>query len=262
MASVIYLLGPAGCGKSTLTSVLFDTISANEQECITVNLDPGVEWLPYTPDIDIRTHVSLQQVMKEFRLGPNGALVVAVDLIVDHLVEVRNAIEKWNVDYVVVDTPGQMELFAFRNTGPAVVESLGPPENSLVLFLIDSFFAKKSSSFVSMLMLASSVLARFRRPQLNVLTKSDLVEPSVLERATGWIERKDALLDALLEEPNPLTRETALGLLESLEKIGFVGELIPISATEHSGVVELMAAVERALGRERDLDIQKEREIL
>ncbi|MEM3723791.1 MAG: ATP/GTP-binding protein, partial [Candidatus Hadarchaeales archaeon] len=161
MPSLIYLMGPAGCGKSTLTSALHDAISAQELDSITINLDPGVEWLPYTPDIDIRTYVSLSDVMKEFRLGPNGALIVAVDLVVNHLPEIREMVEKWNVDYVIVDTPGQMELFAFRETGPAVVESLSPAGDSMVLFLIDSFFAKNPSSFVSMLMLASSVIARF-----------------------------------------------------------------------------------------------------
>ncbi|MEM2192392.1 MAG: ATP/GTP-binding protein, partial [Candidatus Hadarchaeales archaeon] len=121
MPSLLYLMGPAGCGKSTLSSALHDAISAQELDSITINLDPGVEWLPYTPDIDIRTYVSLSDVMKEFRLGPNGALIVAVDLVVNHLPEIREMVEKWNVDYVIVDTPGQMELFAFRETGPAVV---------------------------------------------------------------------------------------------------------------------------------------------
>ncbi|MEM3402104.1 MAG: ATP/GTP-binding protein [Candidatus Hadarchaeales archaeon] len=262
MPSLIYLMGPAGCGKSTLTSALHDAISAQELDSITINLDPGVEWLPYTPDIDIRTYVSLSDVMKEFRLGPNGALIVAVDLVVNHLPEIREMVEKWNVDYVIVDTPGQMELFAFRETGPAVVESLSPAGDSMVLFLIDSFFAKNPSSFVSMLMLASSVIARFRRPQLNVLTKSDAVEPAVLERTAGWMEKKSMLLEALMEEPNPLERETAIGILESIEKMSFSGELLAVSATHNSGIVELLAAIERALGKERELDVQKETEIL
>jgi hypothetical protein len=254
----IYLLGPAGCGKSTLTSALLDDFQAHELKAISLNLDPGVEFLPYTPDIDIRTHVSLTEVMREFKLGPNGALVVSVDLIVNHLPRIRETIAEWKPDYVVVDTPGQMELFAFRETGPAVMKGLNPDRNSVILFLIDSFLAKHASSFVSMLMLATSVLTRFRISQLNLLTKTDAVEPEEVERAAGWAEHRDLLLEAILQEPNPLTRESAMGLLEAIEKIGFVGELLPVSATDHRGITELLSSVERVFTTEARLDLGEE----
>jgi GTPase SAR1 family protein len=37
-----------------------------------VNLDPANDCLPYTPDIDVRELVSLDAVMEELGLGPNG----------------------------------------------------------------------------------------------------------------------------------------------------------------------------------------------
>ncbi len=258
MSSLVYLLGPAGCGKSTLTSALSVLMQSNGLKVVTVNLDPGVEWLPYTPDIDIRTHVSLREVMKEFKLGPNGGLIVAVDLMAEHLPKLRQLIVEWNADYVLVDTPGQMELFAFRRTGPAVIEGLGDVQRSCLLFLIDSFFAKQASSFVSMLMLASSVLARFRLPQINVLTKIDRLTANELQMTADWMERKDLLLDAILSEPNPLDRETAMGMLEVVEKTSLAGELVPISATENRGLLELVGAIERALAKETVLDLGEE----
>jgi hypothetical protein len=260
MTDFIYLLGPAGCGKSTLASALLDDFHSHELKAITLNLDPGVEFLPYTPEIDIRVHVSLTEVMRQFKLGPNGALVVSVDLIVNHLPKIREAITEWAPDYVIVDTPGQMELFAFRETGPAVMRGLSPDGNSLVLFLIDSFLAKRASSFVSMLMLATSVFARFRIPQLNLLTKIDMAKGEEIERAAGWMERRDLLLEAILQEPHPLTRESAMGLLEAIDKVGFTGELLPLSATEHQGITELLSAVERIFASETKLDLGEEAE--
>lgn len=37
-----------------------------------VNLDPANEEVPYEADIDIRDLVSLERVMEELDLGPNG----------------------------------------------------------------------------------------------------------------------------------------------------------------------------------------------
>jgi hypothetical protein len=210
--------------------------------------------------VDIRTYVSLAEVMREFKLGPNGALVVSVDLIVNHLPRIREVVTEWKPEYVVVDTPGQMELFAFRETGPAVMKGLNPGEDSLVLFLIDSFLAKKASSFVSMLMLSTSVLTRFRVPQLNLLTKVDAVGPEEVERAAGWAERRDLLLEAILQEPHPLARESAIGLLDAVEKVGFAGELLPVSALQHQGITELLSAIERVFAAETKLDLGEEME--
>lgn len=260
MTNFIYLLGPAGCGKSTLAAAIADTFESQEIRCPVLNLDPGVEWLPYTPELDIRTYISLREVMKEYRLGPNGALVVSVDLIVNHLRRVREIITEWNPDYVIVDTPGQMELFAFRETGPAVIKGLNPEGNSLVLFLIDSAFTKQASSFASMLMLATSVFTRFMLPQLNLLTKTDAVEPETVERTVNWTTRHDLLLDAIDLESHELRRESSRGMLEAVSNLGFVGELQPVSALQHEGIVELQTAIERALGMETKLDLEKEEE--
>jgi GTPase SAR1 family protein len=260
MTNFIYLIGPAGCGKSTLTSVLFDALKSYEINSLVVNLDPGAEWLPYTPEIDIRVHVSLSEVMREFKLGPNGALVVAVDLVVNHIPHLKELINASRPDYVIVDTPGQMELFAFRETGPTVMNSLNPGGSSLVLFLIDSFFARRASSFISMLMLATSVLTRFRSPQINVLTKVDTLDPERIERAINWASRRDVLLEDVAQEPNPLSRETAMNLLHAVEKVGFVGELIPVSALDFKGVVELISAIENVFATEGELDLGKDLE--
>jgi hypothetical protein len=44
----------------------------NEISVITVNLDPGVQKLPYNPHVDVRDYVTLEEVMEKHKLGPNG----------------------------------------------------------------------------------------------------------------------------------------------------------------------------------------------
>lgn len=255
MTNFIYLLGPAGCGKSTLADALA-TLLSGHVKCVTLNLDPGAEWMPYTPDIDIRTRISLQEVMQRYRLGPNGALVVSVDLMVNYLPELKELVDARAPDYVLVDTPGQMELFAFRETGARIVKGLG--EKALILFLIDSFFARRASDFASMLMLASSAYARFTLPQLNVLTKADSVGPELIERVERWTTDYELLVDDLQLENHELRKQTSKGFLDVVRSMGFVGEVHPVSALENKGLVELYGAVQRALGTEAELDLGEE----
>ena len=78
---VIFIIGTAGSGKSLLTSAFSDWLRMKRQHVISVNLDPGVRHLPYAPDVDVREHISLDELMERYMLGPNGGLVLASDLI-------------------------------------------------------------------------------------------------------------------------------------------------------------------------------------
>ncbi|MCK5601280.1 ATP/GTP-binding protein, partial [Candidatus Pacearchaeota archaeon] len=79
----------AGSGKSCLTASFSEWLKMTEQNTICVNLDPGVISIPYNPDIDARDYVDVSALMEEYKLGPNGALLVATDLIAEHLEEIR-----------------------------------------------------------------------------------------------------------------------------------------------------------------------------
>lgn len=258
MSRLIYLLGPAGSGKSTLALSLLEAFDSLELDCITVNLDPGAEWLPYTPDIDIRKDISLTEVMRRFRLGPNGALVASIDMLVEHIPRLREIIHGMNPDYAIIDTPGQMELFAFRETGPAIVKSLG--EESLTVFLADSFLARSPCSFVSLLVLSLSAFVRFRKPQIVVLSKSDLLEKQMLEKIINWWENRDSLLEDIQSEPNPLHREVAQSIFIAIKESGLPGEIIPVSGITGDGVDNLVCAIERVFSAETELDLGKETE--
>ena len=46
-----------------------------------VNLDPAAEFLSSQPEIDIRDAINVPEVMKCYKLGPNGALVCWLELV-------------------------------------------------------------------------------------------------------------------------------------------------------------------------------------
>src|SRR5438445_8455416 len=108
----IFIIGTAGSGKSLLTANLFNYYARNGSFVGTLNLDPGVENLPYTCDVDVRDYVDLVSIMRQYDLGPNGAMIMASDLIASTIDDLQRDVDNVNPDYLIVDTPCQIELFA------------------------------------------------------------------------------------------------------------------------------------------------------
>lgn len=54
-----------------------------------VNLDPAVNTLPYPANIDIRDTVKYKEVMREYGLGPNGAILTCLNLMCTRFEQVR-----------------------------------------------------------------------------------------------------------------------------------------------------------------------------
>lgn len=59
-------------------------------------------------NIDIRDTVKYKQVMQQYNLGPNGAIMTSLNLFATRIDQVIGFLEKKqdSVDYVFVDTPG------------------------------------------------------------------------------------------------------------------------------------------------------------
>ena len=133
----IFVTGTAGSGKSLLTSALTTWYSGKGAHAISANLDPGTVNLPYEPDVDIREMIDLQTIMTSYQLGPNGAQIFAADMLATRITELQDQVDSLNPDYVIFDTPGQVELFAYRESGPFVVQNLRC-DGKEVLFLFDS----------------------------------------------------------------------------------------------------------------------------
>jgi hypothetical protein len=72
-----------------------------------INLDPAAESFKYRCDIDIRDLITLEDVMEEMHLGPNGGLVYCLEYLllnIEWLQEELNCIG--TDDYVLIDCPG------------------------------------------------------------------------------------------------------------------------------------------------------------
>jgi GTPase SAR1 family protein len=244
--NAIYFVGTAGSGKSTLTHVFAKWLADANISVGTVNLDPGVLQLPYGPDVDVRDFVSLQGVMEKYNLGPNGGLVAAIDLISTHLDSLQEEIHDLGVDFVLFDAPGQIELFAFRETGPIIVSSLGD-EKKMLVYLVDSTLSKTPAGLVSSLLLSASVLVRFQLPQLNVLSRGDLIDQEELEQITSWLDDPDQLIFALQEIRNELQIELSREIYHSIQQLFSGLDVVPISAMKMENLDLLFSHISNTL---------------
>ncbi len=248
---IIFIIGTAGSGKSLLTSSFLEWLRSQEQDAISLNLDPGALTLPYTPDIDVRERISIENIMEKYGLGPNGALIMAADLIADEAAELGREIEALNPDVVLVDTPGQMELFAFRVSGPYIASEL-TKEPKAIIYLFDSVFSLDPLNYISNMFLSAAVYTRFFLPQVHVLSKCDLISKEDLEKILSWSENLSDLEAAIDERLRGDRRLLSHGVVSVIHRLGLNFELIPVSAKTNEGMINLNAALERVFtGGER-----------
>ena len=214
---------------------------------ITFNLDPGVKHIPYIPDIDVRDYIILDEVMDKYGLGPNGAMILASDLMVNYLDDFKDEIDEYNAEWVLVDTAGQLELFAFRETGPLIASSLGFGSiQKAVTFLFDSHFVRRPNGFISTLLLAASVQFRFRNiSQLNILSKVDLLDEEQIEMIINWSQDFQALTDSTNEREAGLIRELSMLISEVFIQMGSTAELIPCTTKEEEGLSFIFGSLQR-----------------
>jgi len=240
----IFVTGTAGSGKSMLTSKILEYYQTNGVFASVLNLDPGVESLPYRPDVDVRDYVDIVQIMKQYDLGPNGSMIMANDLIASKIDDIQNEIHGVNPDYLIVDTPGQIELFAYRASGPFFIQNIDAGEKTNI-FLYDGTMIASPSNFISISLLATSIKLRLGLPTINVMTKADLI-PDKIDQVLKW--SSDPI--SLEEELKTLEGETyslATDILRTLNIGEFAGDLIPISNLTGEGMVNLQATLSRII---------------
>ena len=243
---IAFIIGTAGSGKSLLTAAYSEWLKMQKQDVVTVNLDPGVLELPYSPDVDVRDYIDVVSLMDEYKLGPNAALIMAADLIAEEISKIAAEIEALNPDIVLVDTPGQMELFAFRASGPYIVNEI-TNEPKAIIYLFDSVFCMNPLNYVSNLFLSAAVYNRFLIPQIHVLSKCDLLDSENVNRIVDWSAKPKMLEDAIEEKLSGMKRILSREIMKAIYNLGMRFLLIPVSAKTNEGMINLNAALERVL---------------
>ncbi|KAL1602251.1 hypothetical protein SLS59_004939 [Nothophoma quercina] len=203
------VMGPAGAGKSTFCTGLIQHLQNNKRPCFYVNLDPAAEDFAFEPDLDIKDLISLEDVMEEMSLGPNGGLIYCFEFLMENLDFLTDPLEEVTDDYLIVfDMPGQIELYTHVPILPDLVKTLMHGSLNIRMcaaYLLEATFVVDRPKFFSGTLSAMSAMLMLEMPHINILSKMDLVKGQVAKRELKRFVQVDA--DLIEDDPSRKTTD-------------------------------------------------------
>ena len=175
-----------------------------------MNLDPAVRTVPFDSNIDIRDSLDYKEVMKEYNLGPNGGILTSLNIFATKIDQIINILEKRTapdpekpkmkpIKNIIVDTPGQIEVFVWSASGSILLDSLASSFPTVIAYIIDTPRTSSTSTFMSNMLYACSILYKTKLPMILVFNKTDVKDA---EFAKEWMTDFEAFQRALRSEEN------------------------------------------------------------
>lgn len=118
------VIGPPGSGKSTFCAGMSEFLTSLGRKVAVVNLDPANDSLSYNCAVDISTLVTLNDVMENLKLGPNGGLIYCIEYLEKNLDWLEKKLKELKGYYFLFDCPGQVELYTHHTSVRNVVRQL------------------------------------------------------------------------------------------------------------------------------------------
>ncbi|KAI9826067.1 MAG: hypothetical protein M1832_000516 [Thelocarpon impressellum] len=249
------VIGPPGSGKSTYCNGMHQFMSAIGRKCSVVNLDPANDRTSYPCALDVRALITLDEIMADEELGPNGAVLYALEELENDFEWLEAGLRQLGDDYVLFDCPGQVELFTHHASLRNIflrLQKLG--YRLVVLHLTDSYILTLPSLYISTLLLSLRAMLQMDLPHLNVLTKIDNLStyPPLPFNLDFFTEVQDLhyLLPALAAEAPSLSskfsrlNEAIIELVEDFSLVGFE----TLAVEDKRSMMKLLQATDRAGG--------------
>ncbi|EZG56393.1 ATP-binding protein, partial [Gregarina niphandrodes] len=242
------VVGPPGSGKTTYCEGMRQLLESLKRPHLVINLDVANDWVTKKefrsqggqivdfadPDVDVRDLITLEQVMKEQNLGPNGGLVYCNKYLSENVGWLKDQIKKakekkgYTHAYMLFDMPGQVELYTVDHSIHDIIHALADKDYGIRLVavhLIDSTLCIDLNHYISALLISLSAQLSLELPFLNVFTKIDL-----------------------LDEENDLKNKhnVSLEFLSRAEDLGYILPLahqvspVQLFAEFHQNVIELV----------------------
>ena len=230
----------AGSGKSTLTHRLNVHCYENDVDSYFINLDPAVLDVPYGVNIDIRDSIKYKEVMTKHSLGPNSAILTCLNLFCTNIDKVVTFLEEnaSKVEYIFVDTPGQIEVFTWSASGSIITEVLGATFPTMILFSIDSVRCTSDPlCFMSCILYATAIMCKTQLPMVLLFNKKDACDTSKLFR---WLQDPKSFEDDMKTHADSyasvLNRNLSVVLSDFYETM----QCIAVSAGTGDGIESLL----------------------
>ncbi|EAU37336.1 hypothetical protein ATEG_02374 [Aspergillus terreus NIH2624] len=250
------VIGPPGAGKSTYCNGMHQFLGAIGRKCSIVNLDPANDKTSYPCALDVRDLVTLEEVMSEDHLGPNGGILYALEELEENFDWLEEGLKELGDDYILFDCPGQVEIFTHHSSLRNIFFKLQKMGYRLiVIHLIDSYNLTLPSMYISALLLSLRAMLQMDLPHLNVLTKIDNLSnyaplPFNLDFYTE-VQDLSYLLPHLEAESSRLSHEKfgALNnaIVDLVEEFGLVA-FETLAVEDKKSMMNLLRVIDRASG--------------
>lgn len=243
--TVIICIGMAGSGKTSFIQRVNSYIHSNGKAGYLLNLDPAVSQVPFGANIDIRDTVNYRQVMKEYNLGPNGGILTSLNLFTTKFDQVLDFIDKRSkeVDYILLDTPGQIEIFTWSASGAIITDTLAASYPTVIAYIIDTPRSTSPATFMSNMLYACSIMYKTKLPFIIVFNKTDVVSH---EFAVEWMTDYESFQNALQDNTTymgSLINSMCLMLEEFYNSLKVTG----VSAVTGEGMDEFFETIKESV---------------
>ena len=143
-----------------------------------------------------------------YNLGPNGGILTSLNLFATKIDQILGLLEKRTkpnpekpnakpIKNILVDTPGQIEVFVWSASGSILLDSLASSFPTVIAYIIDTPRTSSTSTFMSNMLYACSILYKTKLPMILVFNKTDVKDA---EFAKKWMTDFEAFQAALREE--------------------------------------------------------------
>lgn len=177
------IIGAPGSGKTTYIKTMKDFYTKCNRKTMSINLDPANENDESFFDIDIKKLINLEDVEKKMKLGPNGSFLYCINFLHENISWLENQINQKkfeNFNYILIDTPGQIEIFTISPEFKEICEYLTNPKKLNIKLccvnLIECINICDMPKYIFSIFSVLNSMMNLALPQVNFISKCDLIK--------------------------------------------------------------------------------------
>ncbi|KAF4098700.1 hypothetical protein G5714_020730 [Onychostoma macrolepis] len=254
------VMGPAGSGKSTYCATMLEHCQNLNRSVQVVNLDPAAEHFEYPVMADIRELIQVDDVMEDdsLRFGPNGGLIFCMEYFSNNFDWLEESLGHVEDDYILFDCPGQIELYtsACNEAACGATAAVGV---SRVWSLPGRLTVHGRDLQV---MAALSAMVMLEIPQVNIMTKMDLLSPKSKKEIEKYLDpdmysmMEDNSVSLTSKKFRKLTKAIC-GLIDDYSMVRF----LPFDRTDEEGINIVLQHIDFSIQYGEDLEFKEPKEI-